>query len=102
MSNSYINHDNDIINFTDLDLTMKELKRCITSKGNILFISEPISSRLFYRIQVRRVQKHRNDIINNIDKDYNPKWIPDRLEDVDNNIVMSHFESLGNNDLKFN
>ena len=37
-----------------------------------------------------------------VDKDRNPKWKPDRLEDVDNNIVMSHFESLGNNDLKFN
>ena len=37
-----------------------------------------------------------------VDKDRNPKWKPDRLEDVNNNIVMSHFESLGNNDLKFN
>ena len=37
-----------------------------------------------------------------VDKDHNPKWKPDKLEHVDNNLVMSHFESLGNNDLKFN
>ena len=35
------------------------------------------------------------------DKDNKPKWNPNRIEDVSNELVMSHFKSLGKNDLKF-
>jgi len=36
-----------------------------------------------------------------VDKDNKPKWKPNRIEDVSNELVMSHFKSLGKNDLKF-
>ena len=36
-----------------------------------------------------------------IDKDHNPNWNPDSLEKVNNEIVLDHFKSLGENDLKF-
>ena len=35
-----------------------------------------------------------------IDKDNKPKWYPNKIEDVDNKLVMSHFKSLGKGDLK--
>jgi len=36
-----------------------------------------------------------------VDKDNKPKWNPNRIEDVSNELVMSHFKSLSKNDLKF-
>ena len=36
-----------------------------------------------------------------VDKDNKPKWNPNRIEDVSNKLVISHFKSLGKNDLKF-
>ena len=35
-----------------------------------------------------------------IDKDFKPIWSPSKIEDVNDNIVLSHFKSLNKNDLK--
>ena len=35
-----------------------------------------------------------------IDKDFKPTWSPSKIEDISDNIVLSHFKSLGKNDLK--
>ena len=35
-----------------------------------------------------------------VDKDFKPKWTPNRVEDVTDKLVLSHFKSLGKNDLK--
>ena len=35
-----------------------------------------------------------------VDKDFKPKWSPNKIEDVTDKLVSSHFKSLGKNDLK--
>ena len=35
-----------------------------------------------------------------VDKDFKPNWSPIKIEDVSDDIVLSHFKSLGKNDLK--
>ena len=37
-----------------------------------------------------------------VDKDHNPKWNPDSLEKVNNEIVLDHFKPLGEDDLNLN
>jgi enoyl-CoA hydratase/carnithine racemase len=35
-----------------------------------------------------------------VDRDFKPNWKPSKIEEVDNKLVLSHFKSLGKNDLK--
>ena len=35
-----------------------------------------------------------------VDKDFKPKWSPNRVEGVTDKLVSSHFKSLDKNDLK--
>ena len=35
-----------------------------------------------------------------VDKDFKPKWSPNKIEDVTDKLVSSHFKSLDKNDLK--
>ena len=35
-----------------------------------------------------------------VDKDFKPKWTPNIVEDVTDKLVLSHFKSLGKNDLR--
>jgi enoyl-CoA hydratase len=57
-----------------------------------------------YRIALACIAGH--DFIEGIraqivDKDRNPRWRPDRLEDVTGDIVDQHFRSVGDLELKF-
>jgi enoyl-CoA hydratase len=58
-----------------------------------------------YRIALACIAGH--DMIEGIrativDKDRNPKWRPDTLEQVTSDIVDRHFQSVGALELKFN
>lgn len=45
--------------FSDFDKTFEGLKRILSSNGKILFLHEPFSNRLFYKFALKRVNKKR-------------------------------------------
>ncbi|XP_056391937.1 3-hydroxyisobutyryl-CoA hydrolase, mitochondrial isoform X2 [Hyla sarda] len=81
---------------TSLKVTFRQLKN-----GSSLTLQEVLT--MEYRISQACMKGH--DFYEGvravlIDKDQNPKWKPERLEDVTNEYLDSYFASLGSNDLK--
>ncbi|XP_040213097.1 3-hydroxyisobutyryl-CoA hydrolase, mitochondrial isoform X1 [Rana temporaria] len=81
---------------TSLKMTFRQLKN-----GSSLTLQEVLT--MEYRLSQACMRGH--DFYEGvravlIDKDQNPKWKPERLEDVTNEYLDSCFASLGGNDLK--
>ncbi|PIN97489.1 hypothetical protein AB205_0139280 [Aquarana catesbeiana] len=81
---------------TSLKITFRQLKN-----GSSLTLQEVLT--MEYRLSQACMRGH--DFYEGvravlIDKDQNPKWKPERLEDVTNEYLDSCFASLGGNDLK--
>ncbi|XP_018411577.1 PREDICTED: 3-hydroxyisobutyryl-CoA hydrolase, mitochondrial [Nanorana parkeri] len=81
---------------TSLKMTFKQLKN-----GSSLTLQEVLT--MEYRLSQACMRGH--DFYEGvravlIDKDQNPKWKPERLEDVTNEYLGSCFASLGSDDLK--
>ena len=83
---------------TSLKVTLRNIRAAVSFKR----VEE--SFQQDYRIALACIAEH--DFIEGIraqivDKDRNPHWLPDKLEDVTRGMVERHFRSVGDLELKF-
>tara|TARA_B110000008_G_scaffold203297_1_gene201950 strand:+ start:333 stop:1370 length:1038 start_codon:yes stop_codon:yes gene_type:complete len=81
---------------TSLKITLKQIKyaKNLSFKNNLIMeyrLSQACMGGFDFYEGVRALL---------IDKDFKPNWSPSKIEDISDNIVLSHFKSLGKNDLK--
>ena len=81
---------------TSLKITLKQIKsaRSLSLKNDLIMeyrLSQACMNGFDFYEGVRAVL---------VDKDFKPNWSPIKIEDVSDDIVLSHFKSLGKNDLK--